>query len=63
MTQLDEGSKLAFIGLGRMGAPMATRLHRAGYQVTAYDLSATARLELNRSAGVPELAEDRRDAP
>ena len=35
--------KLAFIGLGTMGAPMARRLVRNGYQVAVYDISETAR--------------------
>lgn len=32
--------KIAFIGLGNMGAPMALNLHRAGHQVTGYDTAA-----------------------
>ena len=35
--------KLAFIGLGTMGAPMARRLMMNGYQVAVYDISETAR--------------------
>jgi len=34
--------KIAFLGLGHMGAPMALNLHRAGHQVAAFDLSAEA---------------------
>ncbi|MEU9172882.1 NAD(P)-dependent oxidoreductase [Streptomyces sp. NPDC048420] len=34
---------VAFIGLGNMGAPMSVRLVRAGYSVTAFDLSRDAR--------------------
>src|SRR6476619_5171563 len=34
---------VAFIGLGNMGAPMSVRLVRAGYAVTAFDLSRDAR--------------------
>jgi 3-hydroxyisobutyrate dehydrogenase-like beta-hydroxyacid dehydrogenase len=33
---------LGFIGLGRMGAPMASRLVEAGYTVTVYDTAAAA---------------------
>lgn len=33
---------LGFIGIGRMGAPMAARLLRAGYDVTVYDPSGPA---------------------
>ena len=32
-------SAVAFVGLGKMGAPMAARLVAAGWQVRAYDLS------------------------
>ncbi|WP_295538689.1 3-hydroxyisobutyrate dehydrogenase [uncultured Pseudacidovorax sp.] len=34
--------KIAFIGLGNMGGPMALNLHRAGHTVSAFDLSAAA---------------------
>ncbi len=34
--------KIAFIGLGNMGAPMALNLHKAGHQVTGFDLSEDA---------------------
>lgn len=38
------GAKVvAFLGLGRMGTPMAGRLVEAGYTVSAFDLSAEAR--------------------
>lgn len=39
--------KIAFIGLGNMGAPMAENLLKAGYTLSAYDLSqaATERLQ------------------
>ncbi len=33
---------VGFIGLGRMGAPMAMNVHRAGYQVVAFDARAEA---------------------
>ncbi|HYP83606.1 3-hydroxyisobutyrate dehydrogenase [Variovorax sp.] len=35
-------SKIAFIGLGNMGGPMALNLHKAGHAVAAFDLSAAA---------------------
>ena len=35
--------QIAFIGLGNMGGPMALNLHKAGHQVSAFDLSASAR--------------------
>ncbi|RZL89650.1 MAG: 3-hydroxyisobutyrate dehydrogenase, partial [Variovorax sp.] len=34
--------KIAFIGLGHMGGPMALNLHKAGHALTAFDLSAEA---------------------
>jgi 3-hydroxyisobutyrate dehydrogenase-like beta-hydroxyacid dehydrogenase len=35
-------SKIACIGLGRMGAPMSRNLAKAGYEVVVFDLSAAA---------------------
>lgn len=35
-------AKVAFIGLGNMGGPMAINLVKAGHQVTAFDLSVAA---------------------
>mgnify|MGYP006169214367 CR=1 FL=1 len=35
-------AKVAFIGLGNMGGPMAINLVKAGHTVTAFDLSAAA---------------------
>jgi 3-hydroxyisobutyrate dehydrogenase-like beta-hydroxyacid dehydrogenase len=37
-----ENIKIGFVGIGKMGAPMATRLVKAGYQVTVFDLAAPA---------------------
>jgi len=34
--------KIAFIGLGNMGGPMALNLHKAGHLLSAFDLSAEA---------------------
>jgi 3-hydroxyisobutyrate dehydrogenase len=34
--------KIAFIGLGNMGGPMALNLHKAGHEVRAFDLSKPA---------------------
>ncbi len=36
-------SKIAFIGLGNMGGPMAINLAKAGHEVSAFDLSVEAR--------------------
>ena len=35
-------AKIAFIGLGNMGGPMAANLAKAQHQVMAFDLSAAA---------------------
>ena len=35
-------AKIAFIGLGNMGGPMAANLVKGQHQVMAFDLSATA---------------------
>lgn len=40
--------QLGLIGLGKMGANMARRLHRAGIEVVAFDLDAAALAELAR---------------
>lgn len=34
--------KIAFIGLGNMGGPMALNLHKAGHSISAFDLSSAA---------------------
>ncbi len=52
-------AKVAFIGLGNMGGPMATNLVRAGHAVTVFDLSEAACGQL-RAAGAavaPSAAE------
>jgi 4-hydroxybutyrate dehydrogenase/sulfolactaldehyde 3-reductase len=53
--------RLGFIGLGRMGLPMASNLCRKGFQLTAYDINSAAinsveQLGGTPSAGVAELA-------
>lgn len=58
---LRAGSVVAFIGLGRMGLPMAGRLAAAGYDVRGYDLSEHAREELAEVAGA-HAADSARDA-
>jgi 3-hydroxyisobutyrate dehydrogenase len=39
---MSDQSSIAFIGLGNMGLPMAANLAKAGYRVTAFDLSKDA---------------------
>ncbi len=46
---------IGFIGLGNMGGPMAANLAKAGYAVTAFDISAEA-LESAREAGCSTAA-------
>lgn len=43
MTQNSQTQRIAFIGLGNMGGPMAVNLSKAGHLVTAFDLSGSAR--------------------
>ena len=52
--------RVAFIGLGNMGGPMAINLKRAGYTVQAFDLSADAIAKV-RVEGV-DVAASARDA-
>lgn len=40
---VEPGARVGFIGLGNMGAPMSRRLVEAGYRVSGYDLSESAR--------------------
>ena len=44
-------SKIAFIGLGNMGLPMAKNLVAAGHDVTGFDLSAEAKSALKEAGG------------
>ena len=44
-------SRIAFIGLGNIGGPMAAKLAKAGHDVHAFDLSADA-LSAARAAGI-----------
>ena len=44
-------TKVAFIGLGNMGLPMATNLVKADYSVTGFDLSETALNEFAQAGG------------
>jgi 3-hydroxyisobutyrate dehydrogenase len=53
-------SKVAFIGLGNMGGPMAANLVKAGHQVIGFDLSAASN-EAAKQAGA-SIAASARDA-
>ncbi|GGH96163.1 3-hydroxyisobutyrate dehydrogenase [Arthrobacter liuii] len=49
---MPEKSRVAFLGLGHMGGPMARNLVRAGYRVTGFDVVPSA-LEAAQAQGVP----------
>jgi 3-hydroxyisobutyrate dehydrogenase len=44
-------SRIGFIGLGRMGVPMAGNLLRAGFEVTGYDVNAQTGRDLTERPG------------
>ena len=46
-TSNKANTRIAFIGLGNMGGPMAKNLLKNGYQVTVYDLSEAAQQQLS----------------
>jgi 3-hydroxyisobutyrate dehydrogenase-like beta-hydroxyacid dehydrogenase len=53
---MTEASKnVAFIGIGKMGLPMAVLVAKAGFAVTAFDQSAT-RLAEARAQGISSAA-------
>lgn len=56
--------KIGFIGLGRMGLPMASNLQRKGFPVTGFDLKRESREALAAvgGAGVASAADAARDA-
>jgi 3-hydroxyisobutyrate dehydrogenase-like beta-hydroxyacid dehydrogenase len=45
---------IGFVGVGKIGLPIAQHLHRHGHRVTAFDAS-SARADLARAAGLPVL--------
>ncbi len=51
--------KLAFVGLGKMGANMARRAMQGGHEVVVYDLrdEAVSAMESEGAGGVRSLAE------
>lgn len=62
MNKALAGRKIGFVGLGKMGAPMARHLHEAGAEVTVWNRSsapAEAAVEsgMQRAATLRELAE------
>jgi 3-hydroxyisobutyrate dehydrogenase len=57
---LAPGATVGFVGLGRMGNPMAHRLAGAGYRVLGYDVSEAARAawaaDVPEAGAAPDLA-------
>lgn len=51
-------SKLAFIGLGNMGLPMATNLVKAGYEVYGVDMNSEAEQKFSQAGGKIGLTND-----
>jgi 4-hydroxybutyrate dehydrogenase/sulfolactaldehyde 3-reductase len=55
---------VGFVGLGRMGRPMASNLSRKGFRLAVHDINrdAVAELELLQAKGVANVAEASRDS-
>jgi 3-hydroxyisobutyrate dehydrogenase len=53
MNEIAPGAVVGFIGLGRMGGPMAARLAEAGYRVQGYDVSEQALAAWAARGGTP----------
>ncbi len=55
---------IGFVGLGRMGRPMASNLSRKGFRLAVHDINrdAVAELELLQAKGVASVAEAARDS-
>ena len=51
MTEAAGAMRIGFIGLGVMGAPMASHLHRAGHTLALFDLSLDVSQHLAQSLG------------
>ena len=49
-------TKIAFIGLGNMGAPMAANLSKAGHEVTGFDVAGATAGGVGTAASAPEAA-------
>jgi 3-hydroxyisobutyrate dehydrogenase-like beta-hydroxyacid dehydrogenase len=52
-------SKLGFVGIGYMGRPIAQRLLKSGFRLTAYDRHRTKAQELIRYGGTEKAGLDR----
>ena len=53
---LAPGDVVGFVGLGRMGTPMARRLTAAGYRVCGFDVDESARAALDEVDGATSVA-------
>ena len=55
---------IGFVGLGRMGRPMASNLSRKGFRLAVHDINrdAVAELELLQAKGVASVADAARDS-
>lgn len=62
VTPLAPTALVAFIGLGRMGLPMASLLAEAGYKVTGYDVTQAGREALAARAPAARVAATAADA-
>jgi len=64
MTSTNDKPRIAFIGLGNMGGPMAANLVSAGFPVTVYDLNkdAVTELEGKGAASAASASEAAREA-
>jgi 2-hydroxy-3-oxopropionate reductase len=49
--KIDEGTEVAFVGLGNMGLPMAKNLVEAGLDVVGYDIDETRTAEFAEAGG------------
>jgi len=54
-TPLTAPAHLGFVGLGKMGVPMAAHLAEAGYVVSGHDVSQEARLRLKEAAAAVQV--------
>src|SRR5215831_8135785 len=57
----QHAQKIGFIGLGRMGRPMASNLHKKGFDLVVYDpnsaaVDALTQLGARAAADIPEVA-------
>jgi 3-hydroxyisobutyrate dehydrogenase len=55
---LAPGDRVGFVGLGRMGLPMLSRLAAAGYQVVGHDTDATARDRTSRAVPAATVVDE-----